>query len=64
MEFTARPRVVAVVWREGPLLMKRWLLLIALVVVSVAFVALPLWLVRPFSPQTPRSLAVYLVGGR
>jgi hypothetical protein len=38
--------------------MKRWLLLIALVVVALAFVAVPVFLIQPFRPQTARSLAV------
>ena len=38
--------------------MKRWLSLIALVFVAFAFVAVPVWLIWPFRPQTPRGLAV------
>jgi len=38
--------------------MKRWLLLLLAVAASLAFVAVPLYLVRPFRPQTGRALAV------
>lgn len=32
--------------------------LLLLVVLSLALVAVPIWLIRPFSPQTPEGLAV------
>lgn len=38
--------------------MKRWLLLLLLVVAALAFVAVPVWLIQPFKPQTERALAV------
>jgi hypothetical protein len=38
--------------------MKRWLLLLLLVVAALAFVTVPVWLIQPFRPQTGRSLAV------
>jgi len=36
--------------------MKRWLALILLVVLSLAFVAAPVYLIQPFKPQTARAL--------
>ena len=38
--------------------MKRWLLLLLLSVAALALVAVPVWLIQPFSPQTPRRLEV------
>jgi hypothetical protein len=38
--------------------MKRWLLLLAVVLVALALVIVPVWLIQPFSPQTPRALSV------
>ena len=38
--------------------MKRWLALILLVVLSLAFVAAPVYLIQPFKPQTARALEV------
>ena len=38
--------------------MKRWLALILLVLVSLAFVVVPVILIQPFRPQTARSLEV------
>jgi hypothetical protein len=38
--------------------MKRWLLLLLLVAAAVAFVAVPVFLIQPFKPQTSRALAV------
>jgi hypothetical protein len=38
--------------------MKRWLALLLLMLVAVALVAVPVWLIQPFSPQTPRRLEV------
>lgn len=38
--------------------MKRWLALILLVLVTLAFVVVPVLLIQPFRPQTARSLAV------
>jgi hypothetical protein len=38
--------------------MKRWLLLLAVALVALALVIVPVWLIQPFSPQTPRALSV------
>ena len=38
--------------------MNRWLLLLLLSVTALALVAVPVWLIQPFSPQTPRGLEV------
>src|SRR5207237_7386510 len=38
--------------------MKRWLTLILLVLVSLAFVVVPVVLIQPFRPQTARALEV------
>jgi len=38
--------------------MKRWLTLILLVILSLAFVVTPVYLIQPFKPQTPRALEV------
>lgn len=38
--------------------MKRWLGLILVAAAAIACVAVPMWLIRPFSPQTPRGLEV------
>jgi Protein of unknown function (DUF3179) len=38
--------------------MRRWLALLLLTLAAVAFVAVPVWLIQPFSPQTPRGLEV------
>jgi hypothetical protein len=38
--------------------MKRWLALILLVLVALAFVAAPVLLIQPFRPQTARALEV------
>lgn len=38
--------------------MKRWLALILLVALSLAFVAAPVYLIQPFKPQTARALEV------
>ncbi len=38
--------------------MKRWLTLFLIVLAGVALVAVPVWLIKPFSPQTPRALEV------
>ena len=38
--------------------MKRWLALLLLMLVALAAVAVPVWLIQPFSPQTPRRLEV------
>ena len=38
--------------------MKRWLLLLLLSVAALALVAVPVWLIQPFSPQTRRGLEV------
>jgi hypothetical protein len=38
--------------------MKRWLLLLLVVAAAVAFVAVPVYLIWPFRPQTGRGLAV------
>jgi Protein of unknown function (DUF3179) len=40
--------------------MKRWLLLFLLIALALAFafVVVPLFLIQPFKPQTPRALAV------
>ncbi|HEX7173717.1 MAG TPA: hypothetical protein VF240_00345, partial [Pyrinomonadaceae bacterium] len=38
--------------------MKRWLLLLLLSAAALALVAVPVWLIQPFSPQTPRALEV------
>ena len=38
--------------------MKRWLTLILLVLVSLAFVVVPVILIQPFRPQTARALEV------
>lgn len=35
-----------------------WVALIALVLVSFAVVAIPVYLIQPFAPQTPRSLEI------
>ena len=36
--------------------MKRWLTLLLLVILSLAFVVAPVYLIQPFKPQTPRAL--------
>jgi thiol:disulfide interchange protein len=38
--------------------MKRWLLLLLIVAAALAFVAVPVFLIQPFKPQTGRALAV------
>lgn len=38
--------------------MKRWSLLIFVVLVTLAFVVIPVFLIQPFRPQTARSLEV------
>ena len=38
--------------------------LFLLILLSVALVALPLWLIRPFAPQTPEGLAVAFAARR
>jgi len=38
--------------------MKRWLVLFLLIAAAFAFVVVPLFLIQPFKPQTPTSLAV------
>ena len=38
--------------------MKRWLLLILVVLVTLAFVVVPVFLIQPFRPQTARALEV------
>lgn len=38
--------------------MKRWLALVLSVVAALAIVAVPVWLIQPFSPQTKRALEV------
>lgn len=38
--------------------MKRRLALLLVVLVALALVAVPVWLIQPFSPQTPRALEV------
>jgi hypothetical protein len=38
--------------------MKRWLGLILLVILSLAFVVAPVYLIQPFKPQTARALEV------
>jgi hypothetical protein len=38
--------------------MKRWLALLLVVVGAVAIVAIPVWLIHPFRPQTARGLEV------
>jgi hypothetical protein len=38
--------------------MKRWLLLFLLIALAFAFVVVPFFLIQPFKPQTPTSLAV------
>jgi Protein of unknown function (DUF3179) len=38
--------------------MNRWLALILLVVLSLAFVVVPVYLIQPFKPQTARALEV------
>ena len=38
--------------------MKRWLTLFLIVLAAFALVAVPVWLIKPFSPQTPRALEV------
>ena len=38
--------------------MKRWLTLILLVLLSLAFVVVPVILIQPFRPQTARALEV------
>ena len=35
-----------------------WLLFVALVLVTLAIVAIPVWLIQPFKPQTTRALEV------
>ena len=37
---------------------RAWLLLIVVVLVSLAIVLLPVWIIRPFKPQTERGLHV------
>lgn len=38
--------------------MKRWLLLLLIIVSAIAFVVVPVYLIQPFKPQTARGLAV------
>lgn len=38
--------------------MRRWLLLLLIVAAAFAFVAVPVFLIQPFRPQTERGLAV------
>ena len=38
--------------------MKRWLLLFLIIALAFAFVVVPLFLIQPFKPQTPRALSV------
>jgi len=38
--------------------MKRWLALILLVPLALALVVVPVMLIQPFKPQTPRALEV------
>ena len=38
--------------------MKRWLLLILVVLAALAFVVVPVYLIQPFRPQTARALEV------
>lgn len=38
--------------------MKRWLLLILVVLLTLAFVVVPVFLIQPFRPQTARALEV------
>lgn len=38
--------------------MKRWLALLLVVVAAMALVAVPVWLIQPFRPQTERALEV------
>src|SRR5215213_7540362 len=38
--------------------MKRWLLLLLIILAAFAFVVVPLYLIQPFKPQTSRALAV------
>jgi hypothetical protein len=38
--------------------MKRWLLLLLIIASALALVAVPVFLIQPFKPQTERSLAV------
>jgi thiol:disulfide interchange protein len=38
-----------------------WLILISIAVVAFAMVALPVWLIQPFRPQTQRSLEISYV---
>ena len=33
-----------------------WLALFAIVVVALAFVVVPVWIIQPFKPQTPRGV--------
>jgi hypothetical protein len=35
-----------------------WLLLLAAIAVAVAAVAIPVWVIRPFSPQSERGVAI------
>ena len=37
--------------------MKRWLLLLLLVAAALALLAVPVFLIQPFRPQTGRALA-------
>ena len=34
-----------------------WLALIVIVLITFAFIAVPVWLIKPFSPQTPTGIA-------
>ncbi len=38
--------------------MKRWLALLLVVIAAVAFVVVPVYLIFPFRPQTPRALEI------
>jgi hypothetical protein len=35
-----------------------WLILVAIVIVTAAIVAIPVWLIQPFAPQTARGVAI------
>src|SRR6185369_3279172 len=38
--------------------MTGWLLLLLVLVVTIAIVVTPVWLIQPFAPQTPRALTI------